>query len=62
MIVKNAAKCRTCGTVLESKTRHDWVSCPCGNFVDGGTAYLRRGFMTPDALEELSITTEDEGE
>lgn len=54
-ILKNAAKCGTCGTIIESTHRHDFVACPCGNFVDGGLDYLRRGGPGLDILEELSI-------
>ena len=44
MIVRNIAECRLCGDVIESKHRHDWVACKCGEiFTDGGTAYIRRG-------------------
>ena len=43
-IVHNRAECGKCGGIIESKNRHDFVRCPCGEiFVDGGTAYLRRG-------------------
>ena len=45
-IIKNAAQCRLCGDVIESKTVHDYVACKCGAiFVDGGKQYLRRGFV-----------------
>lgn len=38
-------KCLQCDAVLESKHRHDFVSCKCenGTFVDGGNSYLRCG-------------------
>jgi hypothetical protein len=39
-------KCLECGTILESKHRHDWVTCGCLNqtFIDGGNGdYLRYG-------------------
>ena len=43
-IVRNAARCRRCETVIESRHRHDFVWCKCGAiFVDGGTDYLRAG-------------------
>lgn len=43
VITKNAAKCLSCGTIIESKHRHDFVTCKCGKIsVDGGRAYLRR--------------------
>lgn len=52
-LLSNVARCKRCGFVLESKHRHDLVQCQCGNFVDGGLAYLRRG-GNPADLEELS--------
>lgn len=60
MILRNAARCKKCGDEIESKHRHDFVSCGCGAiFVDGGHAYLRRGAMHPEDLEELSEYAED---
>jgi hypothetical protein len=53
-IVRNAARCRKCGDVIESTSVHDFVSCKCGSiFVDGGHEYLRRGGDL-NLLEELS--------
>lgn len=60
-IVRNMAECRLCGDVVESKHRHDWVACSCGEiFVDGGTAYLRRGAMDLENVIELSEYEPDE--
>ncbi|MFA5132531.1 MAG: NADAR family protein [Candidatus Paceibacterota bacterium] len=43
-VVRNIAKCKKCGDVIESKYRHDFVQCKCGAiFVDGGHDYYRRG-------------------
>lgn len=43
-IIRNAARCKKCNDVIESKHRHDWVSCKCGAiFVDGGHDYFRAG-------------------
>lgn len=43
MIVQNAVICNKCDDFIFSKTRHDFVSCKCGNIsVDGGQDYLRR--------------------
>lgn len=57
-LTRNAAHCKKCDTVIESTHRHDFVSCVCGNFVDGGHEYLRRGGRLSD-LEDLSeYTTE----
>ena len=41
----NRIKCMVCHKELESKHRHDFVSCYCSNnaFTDGGDAYQRLG-------------------
>jgi hypothetical protein len=58
MIISNKAKCRLCDDVVESKHRHDFVTCKCGEiFVDGGTTYLRRGATNFDNFIDLSETT-----
>ena len=55
------------GTILQSRHRHDYVeytdSNGCEYMVDGGTAYIRRGW-TPDApeYEELSLYEGDDHE
>ena len=37
-VVGNRARCRKCGTVIESKARHDMVACECKAIaLDGGT-------------------------
>jgi len=42
-LIKNAAQCLNCNDIIESKHRHDFVSCKCGELcVDGGLDYLRR--------------------
>jgi hypothetical protein len=42
-LMRNAAHCLVCDTIVESRTRHDFRSCKCGNVsVDGGTWYARR--------------------
>lgn len=51
-LTRNAAQCNKCGVVLESKHRHDFKSCVCGNYVDGGLSYIRRG-GDPSALTDL---------
>ena len=37
--------CLECSTILESKSRHDFVRCQCENstFIDGGNDYMRLG-------------------
>ena len=44
-IIKNAIQCKLCGEIIESKSRHMFVTCKCGACsVDGGHDYLRRCF------------------
>lgn len=50
-LIKNKAQCLNCEDSIESKTRHDFVSCNCfqnkengnGIFIDGGLDYQRYG-------------------
>lgn len=55
-IASNQATCRKCGDTIWSANRHDVKYCSCGAiFVDGGSAYLRRGGDLK-AIKEESIT------
>lgn len=47
-LIRNAVRCKNCSTVLESKHRHDFQSCKCGVFTDGGLAYQRAGWPAGD--------------
>ena len=59
-ILRNAARCRKCGIVIESKSVHDWRQCACGAiFVDGGQEYQRWGGEEAD-FEDLSEMEEVE--
>ena len=60
-IIKNCIKCKYCGDVLESKSRHDYKQCSCGRVaIDGGRDYLRRCFTSsPDDFEDLSEVLEE---
>ena len=54
-IVANKARCLICQALVESKHRHDFVTCPCGNLsVDGGLDYLKRIIMIDGKVLELS--------
>ena len=54
-ILVNKIKCKKCGDVIESKSRHDFKSCSCGAVsVDGGLDYIRRCGEEND-YEELSV-------
>lgn len=53
-ILFNRARCRKCGSFLESKSAHDLQRCSCGAIaIDGGLEYLRR-LGAPEDIEELS--------
>lgn len=54
-LTRNAARCNACGDTIESTHRHDCRSCKCGAiFVDGGLAYMRRGWSGEAGFTELS--------
>lgn len=63
MIIKNAIRCNICGDEIESKYRHDHVTCKCRTCsVDGGQDYLRRCFKKAGCFTELSVVEEREEE
>jgi hypothetical protein len=38
-------KCKKCGSIIQSMSRHDFKQCSCGKiFIDGGSDYCRIGF------------------
>jgi len=61
-LLRNRAKCRDCGEVIESKYRWDFVRCGCGKIaVDGGLDYARRVF-TDELPIDMCEYEGDEGE
>lgn len=40
-VVQYGVQCETCDAVLFSNSRHDFVTCACGEYVDGGFDYMR---------------------
>ena len=67
LLVRNAVRCIACDSILESKTRHDYVKCHCPNETacDGGLEYQRILAVDLDKVENLCkyvITTEQEYE
>jgi hypothetical protein len=62
IILRNAAKCRKCGDIIESKHRHDFVTCKCGAIsLDGGRSYFRVVWPEgncEDYVEDLSESKE----
>jgi len=56
-IACNRVKCLICNDVIESRYRHDYVTCRCGAVaVDGGYSYLKR---SGSDWEEMSVYLED---
>lgn len=54
-IVVNKAQCKLCGDIIESKHRHDFVWCKCGEIaVDGGKYYAKRCANSLSNIIELS--------
>lgn len=63
VVVVNKCQCRKCGDVIESKHRHDFVSCKCGAiYTDGGLSYIRRGANSFDDIIDMSETYTEEYE
>ena len=63
MIITNKAKCKLCNSIIESKYRHDYVECSCGEIsVDGGKDYLKRGAKNFENFIDLSETNGGEDE
>lgn len=52
-ILRNRFKCKKCGSIIESKYCHDFVTCKCGAIsCDGGHEYIR-------LCLDRAITTDD---
>ena len=63
-IIQNKARCKLCGDVLESTSRHDFKWCKCGVMaVDGGHDYIKRcwkpGYEKDEVIEEMNIEADD---
>lgn len=42
VIMKNAVKCKVCGSYIRINTEYDYIPCACGAIaVDGGPEYVR---------------------
>ena len=61
-ILKNAFRCKKCGEVVESKHRHDFATCKCGNFTDGGHDYIRMGGALEDMEDLCEYSKEEEND
>lgn len=55
-IYRNRVECLECGTIIESKHRHDYQVCGCPNnaMVDGGTDYIRSGAKDLTKIRHLT--------
>lgn len=64
-LLRNSAVCRNCGTALESKHRHDFVTCTCGSLsIDGGLDYVKicgelGAYMDTCVYETVEVDSED---
>ena len=55
--MKQGLKCRKCGNVIFSFSRHDFKECECGEcFVDGGNDYFRYGTNQPPQIIEFDMS------
>ena len=62
-IVRNRIKCKKCGEIIESTSRHDFKCCKCGAVaVDGGKDYLRRVGNKDDYEELIEYEGRDDDE
>lgn len=60
-LTRNAARCHRCGTTIESKWGHHFVTCQCGDVsVDGGLNYERRVFKPDAKWDELCEYIEED--
>lgn len=55
-LVRNALRCTACGDIIESKHRHDFVTCYCGSWsVDGGLDYVKRSFKENPFVPQIDL-------
>ena len=62
-IIRNRIKCKKCGEIIESTSRHDFKFCKCvAVAVDGGKDYLRRVGNKDDYEELIEYEGRDDDE
>ena len=59
-VLQNSFHCTRCGADVYSWYRHDFASCKCGNFTDGGHAYIRRGGNLDDMLDTSIVLPDND--
>lgn len=60
-LIQNAVKCLRCGEIIQSVSRHNYVTCQCDNsvMVDGGLDYERYGANNMDLIESYHLYNND---
>ena len=54
-LTQTGIRCPKCSEDIYSNSRHDFVSCKCGEvFVDGGFDYLRFGGADLSTIEQVT--------
>jgi hypothetical protein len=62
-LIRSIYQCKECGDIIESKHRHDFVTCQCGNLnIDGGLDYTRIMCDKENSWIDLSEYKEEENE
>jgi hypothetical protein len=62
-LIRNAAKCKHCGDVIESVHRHHFVMCSCEKIsVDGGLEYTSYSFPDMPIENHIEILAEYEAQ
>jgi len=61
IILVHKVQCKKCNDIIESKHRHDFVTCSCGSIsIDGGKDYMRWLGNFEDFIDLSEVTSEDE--
>lgn len=62
-LIRSIYQCNECEDIIESKHRHDFVTCQCGNLsIDGGLDYARIIYDKESSWIDLSEYKEEENE
>lgn len=62
-LTRSIYQCKECEDIIESKHRHDFTTCQCGNLsIDGGLDYIRIIYDKENSWIDLSEYKEEENE